>query len=444
MTRLFALAAASAVACVVNAFSPEEARSLYVKNYTESPPSVQESGDYVFVIQEGMVDYDDPSGIKAAVLKGQLAAIEKYVGKSGGGMESPFPAPLTEKLRPLVSFKIPECKSCKVDELRLVGKFRHVSAFEAGPLRKAREEAASGRPVRLSNAEWGELIAKKLRMLPDDAAREALWAEVGAAMPLVSRLGGTRWMVERADGVALCAALSKWRGDETTKECNAVLNLNPAFAPARMRMAEIATKDGDLVSALSRRFKASLSSPDAAAVSRAAELVGKKSGSSAWREYASLYGLALGKSSLAPEGAQPMWRYLVGTFGHIEPPSALPPNAAKAAQLFKEGLGLFEKGQELDRLVGLFRQSLELDATRPLRWRYYAAALRAAGRDVDAAVVYSQTLSMQPGDWTALADFALLCRKMKFRELSAGCAWYILATSSDEAARAKAEKALAK
>ena len=121
MTRLFAFAAAAMAAGNVQAFSYEEARSLYIQNYTESPPSVQECGDYVFVIQEGKVDYDDPSGIKAAVLEGQLDAIEKYVGKSEGGMDSPFPKTLTEKLLPLVSFRIPACKSCRVDELQLVG-----------------------------------------------------------------------------------------------------------------------------------------------------------------------------------------------------------------------------------------------------------------------------------------------------------------------------------
>ena len=121
MVRLVMLVAVVAAAFGVQAFSYEEARSLYVKNYTESPPSVQECGDYVFVIQEGKIDYDDPSGIKAAVLRGQLDAIEKYVGKSAGGVDSPFSKSLTEKLLTLVSFRIPVCKSCRVDELQLVG-----------------------------------------------------------------------------------------------------------------------------------------------------------------------------------------------------------------------------------------------------------------------------------------------------------------------------------
>ncbi len=181
MARLFTLVAVAVATLGVSAFSYEEARSLYVTNYTESPPSVQECGDYVFVIQEGRIDYDDPSGIKATVLRGQLDAIEKFVGKSAGGVDSPFSKSLTEKLLPLVSFKIPECKSCRVDELQLVGKFRHVSAFEAAPLREARMRAASGRPTHLSNGEWGELIAKKIKACDNEDAKDELWAELGAA-----------------------------------------------------------------------------------------------------------------------------------------------------------------------------------------------------------------------------------------------------------------------
>ncbi len=444
MARLFTLAAAVIAAGAVQAFSSEEARALYVKNYTESPPSVQECGDYVFVIQEGVIDYDDPSGIKAAVLKGQLAAVEKFVGKSAGGMESPFPPALTERLLPLVSFKIPACKSCKVDELRLVGKFRHVSAFEAGPLRAARERAASGRPAQLSNAEWGGLIAEKVKSCDREGDKDALWAELGAAPVLVSRLGGVRWMVDHVDGVALCAAVAGWRSDATAKECNSILRLNPVFPQAHARLAALAEGEGDLVVALSRHLKGALSAPRQEAVSAVSARIAERSASRAWTEYAQLYARVLKESTLSPEGAAPMWKYLVHSLGHLEPSAVAQADAVTATRLFEEGRALFAGGRELERLTGLFRKSLELDPLPSVRWRYYAAALRAAGRHVDAVTVYNQVISMDPRDELAIADVGALYGKLGYPELAKGCAWYVLATSSDADVRGKAEQVLVK
>ncbi len=444
MVRLFTLAAVAGATCGVYAFSYEEARLLYVKNLTESPPSIQECGDYVFVIQEGRIDYDDPSGIKATVLKGQLEAIEKYVGKSAGGVDSPFPKGLTEKLLPLVSFRIPECKSWKVDELRMVGKFRHVSAFEAAPLREARKQASSGRPTSLSNGEWADLIAEKIKTCERERDKDALWAELGAAPVLVSRLGGVRWLVDRVDGIALCDAIASWRPESTAKECHAILRLNPAFPQAHVRLASLAEGEGDLIAALSRQFKGALPAPRQEAVSAVAVRIAERYASSAWTEYAALYARVLKESTLAPEGSSSMWRYLVHSFGHLGPLAAAPAEAAQASSLFKDGRVLFAEGRELERLTDLFRKSIEMDPSSSDRWRYYAAALREAGRHVDAVVVYNQVLSMNPKDELAIADVGVLYGKLGYNELAKGCAWYVLATSSDADARRKAEQVLAK
>lgn len=444
MARLFILTAVAVAACGVQAFSYEEARALYVKNYTESPPSVQECGDYVFVIQEGKIDYDDPSGIKAAVLGGQLNAIEKFVGKSAGGIDSPFSKELTEKLLPLVSFRIPACKSCRVDELQLVGKFRHVSAFEAAPLRAARTQAASGRPVHLSNGEWGELIARKIKECDDEDSKDELWAELGVAPVLVSRLGGVRWMVDRVDGIALGEAVAGWRPEATAKECNAILRLNPAFPQAHVRLAALAESEGDLIVALSRQLKGALPVSRQEAVTAVADQIAERFASQAWTEYAKFYARVLKDSALAPEGASPMWKYLVRSFGHLSPLASTPSEAAKALSLFNEGMTLFSEGRELEKLTELFRESLEREPSSSDRWRYYAAALREAGRYVDSVVVYNQVLSMNPNDALAIADVGVLYGKLGYNELAKGCAWYVLATSFDSDVRKKAEQVLEK
>ena len=121
-----------------------------------------------------------------------------------------------------------------------------------------------------------------------------------------------------------------------------------------------------------------------------------------------------------------------------------PSEAAKALSLFNEGKSLFSEGRELEKLTGLFRKSLEVDPSSSDRWRYYAAALREAGRQVDAVVVYSQVLSMNPNDTLAIADVGVLYGKLECMELAKGCAWYVLATSSDSEVRKKAEQVLQK
>ena len=98
----------------------------------------------------------------------------------------------------------------------------------------------------------------------------------------------------------------------------------------------------------------------------------------------------------------------------------------------------------MERLTDLFRKSIEMDPSSSDRWRYYAAALREAGRHVDAVVVYNQVLSMNPKDELAIADVGVLYGKLGYNELAKGCAWYVLATSSDADARRKAEQVLAK
>ena len=152
----------------------------------------------------------------------------------------------------------------------------------------------------------------------------------------------------------------------------------------------------------------------------------------------------LKESTLSPEGAAPMWKYLVHSLGHLEPSAVAQADAVTATRLFAEGRALFAGGRELERLTGLFRKSLELDPLPSVRWRYYAAALRAAGRHVDAVTVYNQVISMDPRDELAIADVGALYGKLGYPELAKGCAWYVLATSSDADVRGKAEQVLVK
>ena len=431
--------------CGAPAFTFEEAQAIYKANFRTSPPSVQESGDYVFVIQEGILDSGIiDGGMNRIVLKGQLSALEQYIGKATGKTISPFNQSMTDKLLQLVDFRIPDCKSCKVDEMRSIGKFRHVSAFDALPLRKAREEAQSGRPVSYTTDEWCEFIDLKLTALGLEREKEKLWAELGAVTPLLAKIGGVKWVIEHGDGVAIEQALSKWKGDESAKDCYAVLQLNPVFSPALLRLAELKEKDGIWVPVISRRLKAAIGKPDVEGLLRVSEKAAQKYSSTAWREYAELYAKAVDGAECMKAAELPIWRYVLNSFGRLDFPVAEKPMQQKATELFNESRKLFAQGRELDRILKLLQQSIELDARSSEKWRYYGAALRTAGKSLDAVVAYHQALTLNGKDELALTDVSLLYEKLECHELARGTAWYILVNSSDKSLRDKAKGILPK
>lgn len=423
------------------AFTFQEAQAIYKANFRESPPSIQESGDYVFVIQEGVIDpLTTGNGINRITIRGQLDALNKYIGQPTGKVVSPFTSSVTAKLLTLVNFRIPECASCKIEESRVAGKFRHVSAFDAMPLRKAREDAQSGRPVSYTTSEWRELIDLKLTALGLEREKEKFWAELGAVTPLMAKIGGVQWMIEHGDGVVIEQTQLKWRGDESAKECYAALQVNPVFSPALLRLAELKEKDGIWVPVISRRLKAAIGKPDVEGLLRVSEMATKKYGSAAWREYAGLYAKVVNGAENMKVASTPLWRYALNSFGRLEFPPATKENQQKAAALFNEGKNLFAQGRELDRILKLFQQSIELDARSPEKWRYYGAALRTANKNLDAVVAYHQALTLNNKDNLALTDVCLLYEKLGYHELAVGTAWYILVNSSDNSLRDKVNR----
>ena len=433
------------IVCGALAFTFEEAQALYKANFRKSPPSVQERGDYVFIIQEGILDSGIiDGGMNRLVLKGQMEALEKYIGKATGKTISPFGPSITDKLLQVVDFRMPECQSCKVDEVRSIGKFRHVSAFDAIPLRKAREAAQSGRPVSYTTDEWCELIDLKLAAAGLDREKDRFWAELGAVTPLMAKIGGVQWVIEHGDGVSIEQMHSKWKGDETAKDCYAALQVNPVFSAALLRLAELKELDGVWVPVISRRLKAAICKPDAEGLLRVSEKAMQKYGSAAWREYADLYAKVInGADSMKSETA-PFWRYALNSFGRLDFPVVDNGKQQKAAALFNESKKLFAQGRELDRILKLLQQSIELDARSSEKWRYYGAALRTANKHLDAVVAYHQTLTLNNKDELALTDVCLLYERLGYHELAFGTAWYILVNSSDQTLRDKVKGVLPK
>ena len=201
-----------------------------------------------------------------------------------------------------------------------------MSAFDALPLRKAREEAQSGHPVSYSTDEWRELIDLKLTAIGVEREKEKFWAELGAVTPLMAKIGGVQWMIEHGDGVVIEQTLLKWRGDESAKECYAILQVNPVFSPALLRLAELKEKDGIWVPVISRRLKAAIGKPDVEGLLRISEKATKKYGSAAWREYAGLYAKVVNGAENMKVASTPLWRYALNSFGRLEFPPATKEN----------------------------------------------------------------------------------------------------------------------
>lgn len=100
------------------AVSLTEASKIYRGSFKDSPPSVQESGEYLFVIVEDDESRSVDGSLNELILSAQLDAIEKYIGGFRAKTVSPFNEDVTEQLLPLVAFKIPEARCFPVERKR--------------------------------------------------------------------------------------------------------------------------------------------------------------------------------------------------------------------------------------------------------------------------------------------------------------------------------------
>ena len=434
--RFAVLSAAILAGFASHAFTRDEAVALYRASFKDTPPSVQEAGDYVFVILEGSLS-DSPDGsLVKLILSGQLAALEGYIGRPTGAELTPFPEGISAGILPLASFRIPQCASCDVDETRYIGKYRHVSAFDAQAIRKAREDAVSGMPVKRSLTEWEGLLKSYMAGIRLFREREGAWLRLGACTALMAPAGGVPYESRSADLAAVESLICSWRDGASRKECDNALQIDPAFSKAQMRLSEIDEGEGDIPRAVSRALKASLLAPSN---SRIEALAAKAGDNGAFAEFATLYSQCLESASSFKSGGTVMWTYALNTFGFLEFPRgerAADAGFAEAKRLFHTG------GSSLDDVSARIRASLEAAPASAEKWRYYAACCRAGGLLHDALIAYHQALALNPGDETAASDLCLLYQKLGFTKLADGVAWHILAAGRDEAAKAKARSVI--
>ena len=413
-----------------------EASKIYRGSFRDSPPSVKVSGEYLFVIVEDSEDRSPDGRINELVLSAQLDAIEKYIGDSQRRVVSPFCETITEMMVALRGFKIPEAKRFPVERKRNGTTFRDVTAFELAPIKAARESVSSGKPEKYGIEDWLSLLRRSVNQFQSGDEKDEIWAKVGAITPLVSSKGGVVMIGGPVDFAEVETALECWSdGSGDRKSCDAILSVCPSFAPALARLSELDHEDGDLIRSIVKALKANAAQGDRREiVMTRLEEASKRYGCVAWSEFSRCAEEVWGKSEVfnANKGIP---RYALNSFGRISVGTD-PRNSAA----FKQARELFEKGEDLPKILSLLARAIIDRPNDGLVWRYYGAALRAAGKFLDAVVAYNQALAIKPDDWVAAADLCVVYQKLGYKELALGNAWYVAAMSCDEAASEKAKK----
>ena len=109
----------------------------------------------------------------------------------------------------------------------------------------------------------------------------------------------------------------------------------------------------------------------------------------------------------------------------------------EAVRLFETARSLFLEGKDLPRIISLLEQSLTKNPGCGEAWRYYASALRTAGRIEEAVVAGHEAVVLGVNDYAAAWDVVRCYRLMGCKGLAAGNAWWLSVSAEDPDIRRK-------
>ena len=419
------------------AFDPEEAHRLYAERYSQTPPSVQECGEYLFVIVEGAVAEDRHGDNAKQVLNAQLAALERHIGSGLFGYVSPFGGKLTKRIPAKGGFCVPSCKVVTVEDTRNAKRFREVSAYEAGPINVERERIRQRMPSRRSVLAWVEDLRALLSKSPTEEMRERLLAEAGMAIPLLLGPGHSIDCHDlRVDGVAVENLFRQW-GDQAkrhdVRDCEMALGVLPSFSQAHRRLAEVSEGKGRLVHAVDGWMNAAVAGEvDEAAFDALLVKLSDSSGADAWREWAQLWRDCRGCDILASASGKEhagIKNSVTRSLGRARFSSM---DDEQAKEFFAEAKFLFMQGKDLPRIVELLERSLARDSGDRDAWRLYGDALRTDRRCAAAVLAYHEALAFNAEDGDAICGVMRCYEELGLTKLAASAAWWALLSSNDE------------
>ena len=422
----------------VIAFTLREATALYRAKFADSPPSLQESGEYCFLVVEGNLA-DAPKGnVRPLVLAGEMKLLSQCVGGAGLGYETPFCPAVTALFANRIEFEIPACKSVTVENSQDGDRFRHVSAYEAGPLRVARERARRKEKGRRSVNSWCRDVAALAEKYENVKSASCFWKKMGAMIPVIK--AECRLMpcvCASVNGVAAERLVRTWNPGKADKtECLRALSVLPTFSLAHRRMGEIEESEGNYFGAAIETLYAGVAGElEEKTFSRRVSALSQQTQNPAWTGLCSLVKGVASREPVSNAVHMPFWgdaRRCLGLlfFDNVED--------AEAVRMFETARELFLKGENLPRIITLLEQALARNPGCGDAWRYYAAALRTAGRIEDAIVAGHEAVVLGDNDYAAAWDVVRCYRLMGIDGLAAANAWWLSVSAGDADIKEKA------
>lgn len=442
-SRLLLLASVSASAFLAGGaavFSPERAHSLYQARFLTTPPSVQECGDYLFIIVEGDAPPDDPDDFAGLAMAAQLDALDGYIGRMNFGFVSPFGEKLTARLAPRRGFSLKGLQAVTVEETCDGKRFRDVTVVNAAPVRALRSRILERKPSLMTIGDWRASLRRLLADCPGEEAYARVFAELGASVPLLWNKGdGVRCIDVIVDAAAVEQAITGWSGEHASaEECTAALEALPSFSPALSRLADIDFREGRRMPAIGRLLSAGASGRiDADKLRNAVSSVASTSACEAWDEMGALVAMVGDAKPRRDVRMSRIWMSAAKSAGRSLFDST---GNAEAKAFLDEAKRLYRLGMDLDGVLAGVEKSLMLDPGCGEAWHMYADSLRTAGRWAEAWVAYNEAMIHGCAEPNAVLDSSVCCGKLGFPHLAAGNAWWVYATASDAEISAKAEK----
>lgn len=430
--------------CGVNAFAftLREAMNVYREKFSGSSPSIQESGEYCFLIVEGSLAGAPKGNIRPLVLAGEMKLLSQHIGGVGLGYETPFGPAVMELLASKVVFEIPSCKSVTVENSQSGDRFRHVSAYEAGPIRIARERALRHEKGRRSVEAWCRAVEALARKYENGKSATYVWMKIGASIPVLkSECGLMPCMNVPVNAVAVERLVRTWNPNGADKAaCEQALSILPTFSLAHARKGDIKECEGDCLAASMEALYAGVAGEfEFEKFSRRMSAFSKRTQNPAWNELSALVKrVALRETSSTTNGL-PFWSEACRSVGFLYFDDV---EDREAARLFENARSLFLEGKDLPRIVSFLEQSLARNPGCGEAWRYYASALRTAGRIEDAVVAGHEAVVLGDRDYVAAWDVVRCYRLMGLDGLATGNAWWLSVSSGDSEIKRKSASLL--
>lgn len=424
------------IACLVKAASFEEARDAFRNNFTNPPPGLVSSGGYIYHIFDSFPGLDESE----TIMKDQLRSLKEYIGRPKE-IVSPFDKSIAEVLTPMLHFRIPDCSVFTIERKYHDSNVRVVTAYEADPINNARDLANVNRPVKRTLSDWSDSL-RKLYLAGDEEEQYKLLGKLGASRKVLSNLTGIKKLNGFVDYLTLNEALSNWKGDKATVvDCKKMLDLYPVHAQAWRILADSYATRGNSIGALDAELAASAVMPNVQRVRMRIEALSLAFNAEKWKQLSDLYE-KLHANDLEFGGKAAFWKAVCGSMGKVS--FGVGKTKVSDAGAFEKAKALFRpyKGKDvrrdLEMALSLLVKSIECDPSDATKWRYYAAALRAANKSREAALAYMEALTLNPGDDVAAVDLLLLYDKLGFPQLAEGDAWWQVIAGNDDSSTQKA------